>query len=106
MSEPSKKAMAIATSNLARYATDYGVRFPVQSDSWMANIRQLAEAIDAHAAEMVAEERRRVKAWGAWLDLRAAWTPGRLRVLFFNRAYQTYRKGIESGDWPEGVDRG
>jgi hypothetical protein len=57
MAEPSKAAMAIAWDVYPRKPEGYIDR--------RVERRKLAEAIDAHAAEMVAEERRRWRAWVA-----------------------------------------
>jgi hypothetical protein len=80
MAELSKEAMAIAWHYLGPHA-------------W-ANHDGLAAAIDAHAAEMVAEERRRCQ---AWITSTFCEEDGAIEETIF---------GVESGDWPKGVNRG
>jgi hypothetical protein len=107
MSEPSKKAKEIAE----HACSDFTLNEVESTDAQWDWTEDLAEAIDAHAAEMVAanvkraveEERRR------WMAiLRHHHDPDdKPRPLWKWRLYirQIALMG-ESGKWPEGVDRG
>ena len=93
MSEPSERAMEIA----ANAGFDIG-----RGDGWL---RILAEAIDAYAAERVEEELVKCMAWASE---RVTEERRRCRAYVEEALgpYNDISRGIESGDWPEGVDRG
>ena len=68
------------------------------------DIAVVSRWIAAYAAEAVAEERRRCKAWAEWVedqnDGENDW-----EFLLYTELPKAI-SGIESGEWPEGVDRG
>jgi hypothetical protein len=101
VAEPSKRAIRLAETFIVHQ--HYCRGFDACTCGRRKLVLSSAEAIDAHAAEMVAEERRR------WMAiLRHHHNPDdKPRPIWKWRLYilQIARMG-ESGDWPEGVDRG